>query len=73
MGIPVEKLFARFCEKGFFQLAKKGKQTKYVGRRQDKWLFLKTDQEIIQRFNSVIRGIDNYYKGSSQQSVLAEF
>jgi len=35
-SIPLKKLFERFSERGFFQLAKKGKQRKFVGRRQDK-------------------------------------
>lgn len=71
-SVPLKKLFERFTDRGFFQLVStsKGKETKYVGRRQDKWLFLKTDAEIIQRFNLVIRGVSNYYSGSTQKSVL---
>lgn len=71
-SVPLKKLFERFTDRGFFQLISTsgGKGTKYAGRRQDKWLFLKTDAEIIQRFNSVIRGVANYYSGSTQKSVL---
>lgn len=74
-SIPLQKLFQRFTDRGFFQLVStsRGKGTKYVGKRQDKWLFLKTDAEIIQRFNSVINGVANYYSGSTQKSVLDRF
>jgi hypothetical protein len=44
-----------------------------IGRRQDKWLFLPTDQVVIQRFNAIIKGIKNFYSGSIQQSVLCRF
>ena len=44
-----------------------------VGRRQDKWLFLPSDQDVIYRFNAVIRGINGYYSGSTQKSVLSRF
>jgi len=39
-GIPLERLFERFAEKGFFMKSAKTKSNRYVGRRQDKWLFL---------------------------------
>lgn len=42
-----------------------------MGKRQDKWVFLGDDAAIIRRFNSVLRGIANYYSGSTQQSVLS--
>lgn len=71
--IPLERLFTRFTERGFFMKAKWGSSDRMVGRRQDKWLFLPTDQAIIQRYNAVVRGIKNYYSGSTQQSVLSRF
>jgi len=72
-SIPLERLFIRYAERGFFMKAKWGAPDRMVGRRQDKWLFLNTDQEVIHRFNSVIRGINNYYSGSTQKSVLSRF
>jgi group II intron reverse transcriptase/maturase len=36
LGVPLERLFNRFAERGFFQKARKGKATKLVARRQDK-------------------------------------
>jgi hypothetical protein len=36
LGVPLERLFNRFAERGFFQKARKGKSTKLVARRQDK-------------------------------------
>jgi group II intron reverse transcriptase/maturase len=72
-GIPVRKIFKRFAEKGFFQIAKKGKQTRYVARRVDKWLFLPSDEAVVHKFNSVARGLAEYYSGSRTPSQLIEF
>lgn len=36
LGIPLERLFHRFAEQGFFQNARKEKATKLVDQRQDK-------------------------------------
>lgn len=71
LGIPLERLFNRFAERGFFQKARKGKATKLVAQRQDKWLFM-SSVDIVRRYNAVIRGISNYYSLSTQQSVLYE-
>ena len=70
-SVPLEKLFLRYAEHGFLQKAKKKSADKFVGRRQDKWLFLSDDAAIVHRFNNVFRGIANYYSGSTQQSVLS--
>lgn len=70
-GVPLEKLFNRFAERGFFKKSSYGRSERWVGRRQDKWLFLNSDQEIVYRFNSVIMGIANYYSGSTQKHVLS--
>jgi group II intron reverse transcriptase/maturase len=70
-SVPLDKLFLRYAERGFLQKAKKKSADKFVGRRQDKWLFLADDAAIVHRFNSVLRGIANYYSGSTQQSVLS--
>lgn len=72
-SVPLERLFSRFAERGFFMKAKWGSKDRMVGRRQDKWLFLPSDQDVIHRFNSVLYGIKNYYAGSTQQSVLSRF
>lgn len=72
-GIPLEKLFERYADRGFFQKVKKKKSGKFVGRRQDKWLFLDHEYDIIQRFNSVVRGIKYYYSCSTYRSVLDRF
>jgi len=72
-AVPLERLFQRFTDRDFFQLIKTRKSSKYVGRRQDKWLFLNTDYEIILRYNSVIRGIQYYYSCSTYRSVLDRF
>ena len=47
------------------------REARWVGRRQDKWLFFKSDREVVQRFNSVIAGIKNYYSDSTQKHVLS--
>jgi hypothetical protein len=56
-SIPLERLFTRFTERGFFMKAKWGAPNRMVGRRQDKWLFLPSDQAVIQRFNAIVRSI----------------
>ena len=72
-GIPLERLFERYADRGFFQKVKNKKSEKFVGRRVDKWLFLDSEYEIIQRFNSVVRGIKYYYSCSTYRSVLDRF
>jgi len=72
-GIPLERLFERYADRGFFQKVKNKKKFKFVGRRQDKWLFLESEYEIIHRFNSVIRGIYYYYSCSTYRSILDRF
>lgn len=72
-GIPLERLFERYADRGFFQKVKNNKSEKFVGRRVDKWLFLDNEYEIIQRFNSVTRGIKYYYSCSTYRSVLDRF
>nr|WAK85034.1 putative maturase [Amicula sp. isolate GU52X-4 cfCalB7] len=69
-SVPLEKLFIRYAERGFLQKAKKNTADKFVGKRQDKWLFLTDDAAIVQRFNNVFESIANYYSGSTQQGVL---
>lgn len=51
-AIPLEKLFQRFADRGFFQLVKNKKNFKYIGKKVNKWLFLSNEYEIILRFNS---------------------
>nr|QFP99063.1 cytochrome c oxidase subunit 1 [Rhizaria sp.] len=72
-GIPLERLFERYAERGFFQKSSKTNSKRFVARRQDKWLFLWSDKEVINRFNSVIRGIQYYYSASTRKSVLDRF
>ena len=63
-SIPTKRLLKRYMNKGFLQIAKKGKDIKYVVRRVGKWIFLPEDFEMVKRFNAVMRGIANYYCGS---------
>lgn len=70
-SVPLEKLFLFYLHKGFIMRAKKKSANKFVGRRQDKWLFLKNDAAVVHRFNDVWRRISNYYSGSTQQSILS--
>lgn len=72
-GIPLERLFEQYADRGFFQKVKNKKFEKFVGRRQDKWLFLDHECDIIQHFNSVIRNIKYYYSCSTYKSVLNRF
>jgi len=73
LGIPLSRLFDRFTDRGVFQVGRKTKSSRFVGRRVDKWLFLGSDYEVIIRFNSVIQGIANYYSASTQKDVLGKF
>ena len=69
-AVPLEKLLIKFTERGFFLKVKRKKGYRFVGRRVDKWLFLKNEYDIIIRFNSVVRGLQYYYSGSTYRSVL---
>ena len=69
-SIPTRKLIKKYAEKGFLQIAKKGKNTKYVAKRVDKWIFLAGDNVVINRFNAVLRGLAHYYSGSEYPSAL---
>lgn len=71
-SIPTKRLIKCYVNKGFLQIAKKGKNTKYVGRRVDKWIYLPEDALVIKRFNAVLRSIANYYSGSEYPSALYE-
>lgn len=73
LAIPLNQLFEKFCERGFFIKVKNKKSYKIIGRRVDKWLFLDSPYEVILRFNSVIRGVAYYYSGSTYRSVLDRF
>lgn len=70
-SVPLEKLFLFYLRKGFIMKAKKKSAHKFVGRRQDRWLFLKSDAAVVYRFNEVLRRVSNYYSGSTQQSILS--
>jgi group II intron reverse transcriptase/maturase len=69
-SIPTKQLIKHYADKGFFQVAKKGKNPKYVGRRVDKWISLVGDEYVIRRYNSIMRGIANYYSGNEYPSAL---
>jgi len=71
-SVPTKRLLKRYMNKGFLQIAKKGKNIKYVARRVDKWIFLPDDYEVVKRFNAVMRGIANYYCGTEYPSALYE-
>lgn len=71
--IPLIKLINCFKERGFFQKARKSSFPKYVARRQDAWLFLNFDYEILQRFNLIILAIETFFSGASNKKILNEF
>jgi group II intron reverse transcriptase/maturase len=71
-SVPTKRLLKKYMDKGFLQIAKKGKNIKYVARRVDKWIFLQEDFEVVKKFNSVLRGIANYYCGTEYPSALYE-
>jgi group II intron reverse transcriptase/maturase len=71
-SVPTKRLLKRYMNKGFLQRAKKGKNVKYVARRVDKWIFLPSDAEVVKRFNSILRGIAEYYCGTEFPSALYE-
>lgn len=70
-SVPLEKLFLRYAERGFLQKVNRKSGDKFVGRRQDKWLFLNNDAAIVHKFNIVLKSIANYYSGSTQKSILS--
>jgi group II intron reverse transcriptase/maturase len=71
-SIPKLRLLNSLKGKGFLQIGKKGKNTKFVARRVDKWIFLPSDYLVLQRFNAVTKGIANYYSGSFYPTPLIE-
>ena len=71
-SVPTKRLLKKYTNKGYLQIAKKGKNIKYVAKRADKWIFLPEDSEVVKRFNSVTRGIANYYCGTEYPSALHE-
>jgi group II intron reverse transcriptase/maturase len=68
-SIPLEKLFKRYATKGFLRRSENKNTERYVGRRQDKYCHMQP-YDIISRYNSVVRGLINYYRGSERLSVL---
>ena len=71
-SIPIERLYKKYASKGFFQKGKRNNTTRYVARKQNKFLFLEP-YFIVQRFNSIVRGVVNYYSGSERLSNLYNF
>jgi RNA-directed DNA polymerase len=71
-SIPTQKLIKKYAGKGYLHKAKKGKNQKYVAKRVDKYLYLVGDNVVINRFNSILRGLANYYSGSEYPSALYE-
>jgi hypothetical protein len=72
-SVPLELLILKFAGHGFFHLAKWGNHKRFVGRRQDKWLYLHSDYDVVYQFNRVINVINDYYAGSTQKSILKRF
>ena len=70
--IPIERLFRKYAEKGFFQKPSRGKTKRLVARYQTKYVFMHP-YHIVQRYNSLIRGLVNYYSGSERLSDLHKF
>jgi Type II intron maturase len=63
-SVPKLCLLNYLKDKGFLSVGKKKKNTKFVSRRVNKWLFLSSDCMVLQRFNAVTRSLANYYSGS---------
>lgn len=62
LNISIETLVSRYLYWGFFKKAHFGRnKEKIVARRVDKWIFLKTDWEVINRFNIILNGLKVYY------------
>lgn len=70
--IPIERLFRKYAEKGFFQKPSRGKTQRLVARYQTKYVFMHP-YHIIQRYNSIVRGLVNYYSGSERLRDLHKF
>ena len=68
-SVPLEKLFKKYATKGFLRRSENKNTERYVGRRQDKYCHMQP-YDIISRYNSVVRGLINYYRGSERPSVL---
>jgi hypothetical protein len=68
-SVPLEKLYKKYAEKGFFKKAKRNNAIRYVARKQDKYMFMEP-YYIVQRYNAVVRGLINYYSGSERLSHL---
>jgi hypothetical protein len=71
-SVPTKRLLKKYMNKGFLQIARKGRNIKYVARRVDKWIYLPDDFEVVKKFNAVVRGIANYYCGTDYPSALCE-
>lgn len=72
-NVSEENLFKSFVAWGFFQRVKHQKSFKFVGRRQNNWLFLKDAYEIIYRFNSIIQRVERYYSAVIHKKTLLKF
>lgn len=69
-GVPIERLLKRYAEKGFVR-KRKGTRDKYVARYQTKFVGL-PPYLVITRYNAVVRGLVNYYRGSERLSYMGE-
>lgn len=73
LAVPLKKLFLRYADRGFFQHIKNWKNFKFAGKRQNKWLFLKSSYDIIFYFNLMIKSVKYFYASSIYSSVLFKF
>src|SRR5690349_7912745 len=73
LKFPLISLLRRYCSLGFFRIAKLGKQTRYVARRQDRFLFIKKDFFIIQCFFNIFRAMNFYYVNLDYKGSLGVF
>lgn len=68
---PVKKVIVSFLRLGFFHKTKHGqKNEKIVARRLDKWIFIKSDLEVVLRFKAIINRLKIYYSGSLSYSSM---
>jgi|SouAtlMetagenome_1021521.scaffolds.fasta_scaffold53394_1 hypothetical protein len=60
--IPINTLIEKYIKRGFLHKSNKGKKSKYVARRINKYIFGLSDYRVVSIFNYILKDLVDYYK-----------
>ena len=70
--IPINTLIEKYIKRGFLHKSNKGKKSKYVARRINKYIFGLSDYRVVSIFNYILKDLVDYYKWAISPFILHE-